>query len=307
MGVTIYSPRVYPWKNASRSVAIGDGSVVCYVKYVGPEGLTAGSEPDQATLTDSTDLITVQVASDGGALANETGIDYTSNSGSAGTLTLGDTNANSPQDLVNVFNGVGVGQTAFSRVRAALGDIHPTYVLTTGDTLDISATNILLGRSDAGLALNADTSNLALGGHGFVGIGTAGGCKEGSGAAFPDYFEDIPGSSSTASVNTAVRSAAPGGRKRQEAIVAPRQYRITGWSMSATLTTTPVVNIRNLDGDVIFADTFVSGGVGRSLDVSDYSAYPIEGPVGEPIFFEVSATTLTTAGTIFVRAESRIV
>ena len=186
MGVTIYSPRVYPWKNASRSVAIGDGSVVCYVKYVGPEGLTAGSEPDQATLTDATDLITVQVASDGGSLANETGIDYTSNSGSAGTITLGDANANSPQDLVNVFNGVGVGQTAFRRVRAALGDIHPTYVLTTGDTLDLSASNILLGRSDVGIELNADTSSLALNGHGFVGIGTSGGCREGSGSTFPD-------------------------------------------------------------------------------------------------------------------------
>ena len=77
--------------------------------------------------------------------------------------------------------------------------------------------------------------------------------------------------------------------------------------MSGTITTAPLVTIRNLDGDVIFTDTFVSGAVGRELRLSDYSAYPILGPIGEPLFFEVGGDTLTTDGTIFVRAESRIV
>lgn len=306
MANLIFAPRMNPWKDASRAIAGADSSVVAYVKYVGPEGLTSGSEPDQATLTDATDLITVQVASDGGSLANETGIDYTSNSGAAGTITLGDTNANSPQDLVNVFNGVGVGQTAFRRVRAALGDVYPTYVLTTGDTLDKSASNILLGRNSKGIELLTDTSNLAAVRF-FVGIGTSGGCIEGSGVSFPDYFEDIPGSSTTASVNTPVRSAAPGGRKTQEAITAKKQYRITGWSMTATITTAPVFIVRKLDGTIIFQDTFVSGAVGRELSDSDYSSNPIVGPVGEPLFVEMGGTTLTTDGGFFVRAEERTV
>lgn len=306
MPLTVFTPRMNPWKDASRYIADFDSSVVCYVKYVGPEGLTSGSEPDQATLTDATDLITVQVASDGGALANETGIDYTGNSGSAGTITLGDANANTPQDLVNVFNGVGVGQTAFRRVRAALGDVYPTYALTTGDTLDLAASNILLGRSDRGIELNVDQSNLASV-DGFIGIGTRGGTIEGSGASFPDYFEDIPGSSTTASVNTPVRSAASGGRKAQEAVTAPKQFRITGWSMTATITTAPTVHIRTLDGTVIFQDTFVSGAVGRELRLSDYSHGPIYGNIGEPLFFHVGGTTLTTDGGLFVRAEYRLV
>ncbi len=299
----VRNPLMNPWKDASRYISGEDAAVVAYIKCIADEGLTSGNAANSATLTDATDLITFQIAEAGGSLANDTGIDYTSNSGSAGTITVGDTNMNTPQKLVNIVNGVGVGQTAFRRWRAAIGDVYPTITISTGDTLDLGATQAMLGRSSVGLELNWDLSNGAVNAM-HAGIGTQQGTIEGAGSFFPDYFEDIPGSSTTASVNTPVRSSAVVPRKASEAITARKQYRITGWSAGAVLTTSTLFTVRDVDGNVIFQTPFTSGAV---VNFQDYSDAPILGPVGSPLFASIQATTYTTAGSFFVRAEERFV
>jgi hypothetical protein len=275
-----------------------------YVKCIADEGLTAGNAANSATITDAGSLLTAQIAEAAGSLANDTGIDYTGNSGSAGTITVGDTNANSVQDLINIFNGVGVGQTAFRRWKAALGDFWPGLAVGSDDILTRAATQCLLGRDSAGVALFADTSQLAqLALH--IGIGTSRGTADGAvSQGFPQYFEDIPGSSTTASVNTPVRSSALQGRKTQEAIQARKQYRITGFAVDAVLTTSTSFRVRDIDGNVIYSAPFTSG---AALAFQDLSERPIVGPIGSPLFASAQATTLSTDGGFYVRAEERFV
>jgi hypothetical protein len=293
-----------PWKDASRGVPGADNSVLYYVKCIADEGLTAGNPANSATITVAGDLVTYQIAEAAGSLANDTGIDYTSNSGSAGTATLADTNFNSVQDAINVSNGVGVGQTAFRRWKAALGDFPPAYALTSGDALARAATQCLRGRNDAGVSIFADTSALATMQLN-VGIGTSLGATDGaSPRSFPDYYEDIPGSSTTASVNTPVRSSASQPRKSQEAVTARKQYRITGWAVGAVITTSTLFTVRDIDNNIIWQEPFTSGAVVTFQDISER---PIVGPIGSPLFVSVQGTTLTTDGSFYVRAEERFV
>jgi len=300
----VINPRMNPWKDASRHVGGADLSVMLYAKCIADVGLTAGTQADQATITEAGDVLTFQIAADGGALANDTGITYTGAAGAAGTITIADTNANTVQELVNIVNGVGVGQTAFRRWRAALGDFDPTRAVTTSDLLARSATAALLGRNSIGLEIFADTSALAQAGTLSIGIGTSGGTREGSGSSFPDYFEDIPGSSTVASVNTPLRSSAAIPRVAQGAVTVRKQYRITGWALSAVITTSTEFRVRDIDGNVIFQTPFTSGAV---VTFQDYSNHPIEGPIGSPLFATVTGTTLTTDGAFYVRAEERFV
>lgn len=301
----VRNPLMNPWKDASRYVPDNDNLVVLYVKCIANEGLTSGNEANSATITDAGSLLTAQIAEAGGSLANDTGIDYTSNAGSAGTITLGDTNANSVQDLINIFNGVGVGQTAFRRWKAALGDFPPAFVLGSDDLLTRAATQCLLGRNDAGVPLFADGSQLAGFIGQFIGIGTSRGAADGAvSQGFPQYFEDIPGSSTTASVNTPVRSSALQPRKSQEAITARKQYRITGYSVAAVITTSTIFTVRDIDNNIIAQHSFTSG---AALAFQDLSEQPIVGPIGSPLFCSATGTTLSTDGGFYVRAEERFV
>ena len=300
----VINPRMNPWKDASRFVGGADLSVMAYVKCIADVGLAAGSQADQATVAVVGDVVTFQIAADAGALANDTGIDYTGAAGADGTITITDGNANSVREFINIVNGVGTGQTAFRRWRASLGDFFPGRALTGGDFLARAATNALLGRYDAGLALFGDTSALAQAGTLAIGIGTDRGTIEGGGASFPDYFEDIPGSSTIASVNTPLRSSATNPRKRQDAVTARRQYRVTGYAISAVITTSTEITIRDIDDNVLYRTPFASG---AALAFVDLSNHPIEGPVGSPLFVEATGTTLTTDGAFFVRAEERFV
>jgi hypothetical protein len=293
-----------PWKDASRYVAGADTSVLLYVKCIADEGLTAGNQANSATVADAGTDLTFQIAEAGGSAANDTGITYTGQSGSAGVITAGDTNAATVQQIINIVNGVAPGQTAFRRWKAVLGDFWPSLAIGSDDFLTRAATQALLGRSDAGVSLFADTSQLAqLALH--IGIGTSLGAADGaSSQGFPNYFEDIPGSSTTASVNTPVRSAALQPRKTQEAVTARKQYRITGYAVDAVLTTSTSFNVRDIDGNVIYSAPFTSG---AALAFQDLSERPIVGPIGSPLFARVQATTLSTDGGFYVRAEERFV
>lgn len=300
----VRNPFLNPWKDASRVTLGEDYSVLVYAKCVGVDGATSGTRITDADITVSSGVVTFQIDEDGGGLGSDAGIDYTSQAGADGTITITDTNANTPQKWANIINGVGVGQTAFNRWKAVLGDFYPAYALTSGDALDRSATKALVGRYGTPVPLYADGSGLATRSI-WAGIGTypGKGSMEGFGA-FPDFFEDIPGSSTTASVNTALRSSAVRNRLSQEEIQATQQVRITGWSFGGDFDTTQNVVIYDIDGNVVYQEATTAG---SAITFQDRSERPITGPVGSPLFFSVQGTGTYADGVLSVRAERRYV
>jgi hypothetical protein len=226
--VSIFSP----WKDASQNRGGEDLSRLMYVKCIGDTDI-AGAQITASTLTVAAAVDTLTFTTNA---AGDTDINsYTGAAGAAGTITTSDANANTLGEVINIINGVGLGQNANTRYRAALADYPPTLALVASDFAALGATNILRGRNDVGLGVLADTSTAGkiAADDLWVGIGTAGGCIEGSGWQYPDYFEDIPGSSTTASVNTRIRRSGPGvGRKDHDTITRKKQYRITGFSSS---------------------------------------------------------------------------
>jgi len=302
--VSIFSP----WKDASRIIAGDDTSVLCYLKCIADTNV-AGLQADQSTVTVAANVITLQIAGGGGALANDAGILYTGQAGAAGTITYTDVNANTPLEIVNIINGVGLGQVQIRRYRADLGDVRPGYAITAADVLAVGATNIMLGRTHVGWALFLDTSALTDGLRTegwWVGIGTSGGCIEGSGWIWPDYFEDIPGSSTTASVNTPIRGGARIQRKAEDAVTRRKQYRITGFSFGAINNATQLLSVYDINDNIIWEEAMASA-VTPFVDRSDN---PIEGPVGSPLFVHLTGTggqAANTSGVLLVQAEERIV
>lgn len=299
----------WPWKDASRSIAGNDLSVLCRLKCIADQN-AAGAQADQATVTVAANVVTIQIAGGGGALANDAGINYTGQAGAAGTITITDGNANSIIEAINILNGVGVGQAAFRRYRAALGDVRPGYVLTGGDVLAQAAANILLGRTHAGFELFLDTSGLTDGDATeglWVGIGTDGGTIEGArGWRIPDYFEDIPGASTTGSVNTPERSSARVPRKAADAVTRQYQYRITGFSMAAINNATQTFRVYDIDDNIIWEEAMASA----VTVFQDRSDTPIVGPVGSPLFCHLTGTggqAANTSGLMQIQAEGRAV
>jgi hypothetical protein len=281
-----------------------------YVKGIADVGLNGG-QVDQATVQQAANDITFRQAENGGALAVDTDIDsYTgaTGAGAAGTVTYADGNANSIGEAINCINGIGVGSTAQRRYRAALGDLPPAFAIGAGFGLVVAQTNILLGLSSPGLAIIADTSGLT-GGLGTdvmsVGIGTSGGTIAGSGWLWPDYFEDIPGSSTTASVNTPLRSSALSPRKSEGATTRRKQFRITGFAASAWYTVDMQFQVRDINNNLIWAEPLTAAAVTAFQDRSDN---PIVGPVGSPLFACLtSAAGAEADGFFYVQAEQRLV
>lgn len=305
--VSIFSP----WKDASRVIAGDDASVLFYVKAIGDVGQNAG-QITAATVQQTAADVVLRHGEDGGGVAVDTDIDsYTgaTGAGAAGSVTYADANANSIREAINCINGVGVGSTAQRRYRAALGDFPPAFVMTATVGLVVAQANILLGRGSPGLAIIADTSGLTGGAVATdvmsIGIGTSDGCIEGSGAIWPDYFEDIPGSSTTGSVNTPVRSSAANPRKQDDAVTRRKIYRITGFSASAFYDTDMVFQVRDIDNNLIWSEALTANQITVFQDRSDV---PIEGPVGSPLFASLgSAGGAETDGFFAVQAEERIV
>jgi hypothetical protein len=300
-----------PWQDASNGVAGADLSALCYVKCIADLG-AAGTGVDQATVQVATavDTITFRYAEGGGALAVDTDIDsYTgaTGAGAAGTITTVDANANTVGEIINIINGVGLGQTATRRWRAALADVPPALATVASDLLVMAQTNVLLGNSHPGLRLLIDTSNAGLmqANDIWVGIGTSGGTVPGTGAIIPDYFEDIPGSSTTASVNTPVRSSSINPRLTEQAVTRRYQYRITGFAIQAINATTPFFCVHDINNNVIWGPEPLTAAAVTTFQ--DRSRTPIVGPVGSPLFFRFGGAGALTDGSVLVQAERRAV
>jgi hypothetical protein len=296
--VSIFSP----WKDASQRRGGADFSRLMYVKEVGDTD-TAAAQVTASTVTVAAAVDTITFTTN--AVGDADISSYTGASGAAGTITTADANANTIGEVVNCINGVGVGQTANARYRAALADYPPTLALVASDFLARGATNIMLGRTHVGLPLLADTSTAGkmAANDLWCGIGTAGGTIEGAGWQMPDYFADIPGSSTTASVNTAIRRQAISGRKDNDAVTRKMQYRITGFSSQALLATTYNICVHDIWGNVIFQTPLTNAVVTL---FQDYSATPILGPVGSPLFVRFWGTGGQTDGSIEVHAEGKV-
>lgn len=297
--------RLSPWKDASRITAGCDESIVCRLKCIADVGPAAG-QVTASTATVAANVITIQIA-EGGALANDAGITYTGQTGAAGTITYTDGNGDTPLEICNIINGVGVGQTAIRRYRAALADVRPGLALTGGDILAAGATNILLGRHHAGYELYLDTSALPAGeltDGSWVGIGTGGGTIEGSFPQIPDYFEDIPGSSTVAGVNTPVRSPSRVPRKANDATTRHLQYRITGFSSSFFHATTMSFNVYDINDNLIYSEALTAN---ARVNFQDRSDTPIYGPIGSPLFCLLGGTGGETDGIFAVQAEVRAI
>ena len=299
----------FPWKDASNQVAGANLSAAFYVKCIGDLGVL-GTELDQATIQIATavDTITLRYAEGGAGIAADVDISsYTGATGAAGTITTVNGNANSIGEIINIINGVGVGQTATRRYRAAVGDFPPPLVTVATDLNAGGPTNILLGRSSPGLrvTVTSATAGLMAANDLWVGIGTTGGCIEGSGAIMPDYFEDIPGSSTTAGVNTPVRSTAYQARKTEEAVTRRKQFRITGFSIGAFFNTAQWFCVHDINNVVIHGPEPLTAAAITTFQ--DRSQVPIVGPIGSPLFFRVFGTGALTDGAVIVQAEERFV
>lgn len=296
--VSIFSP----WKDASVIREGEDLSRLMYVKLVGDTDI-AGAQITAATLAvaAAVDTLTFLVNA-----AADTDINsYTGAAGAAGTITTTDGNANTIGEIINIINGVGVGQNANARFRAALADYPPALALVASDFLVRGATNIMLGRSHVGLPLLADTST-----NGkitaddlWVGIGTDGGCIEGAGWQYPDYYTDYPGSSTTAGVNTGIRKQVISGRKDSDTVTRKKQYRITGFASQSLLATTYNIQVRDINNNVIYQEPLTNAVVTLFRDLS---ATPIVGPIGSPLFVRFFGTGANTDGSIQVMAEERV-
>ena len=296
-----------PWEDASNGVAGADLSAAFYVKCIADTG-AAGTQVDQATIQVATavDTLTLRYAEGAGAIAGDADINsYTAAAGAVGTMTTTDANANTVGDLINVVNGVGVGQTATRRYRAAPADVPPPLALVASDLLVMAQTNILVGNSHPGVRVLVDSSNVGLMAANdlWVGIGTSGGCIPGSGAVMPDYFEDIPGSSTVGGVNTPVRSSAVNTRKSEEAVTRRFQYRITGFAVGAQFATTANICFHDINNNVFWIQPLTAAVPTLFHDMSET---PIYGPVGSPIFCRFWGTGALTDGAFFVKAERRV-
>ena len=303
--------RFSPWQDASNGVAGQDLSALCYVKCIADTG-AAGTQVDQATVqvAAAVDTITFRYAEGAGAIAVDTDIDsYTgaTGAGAAGTITTVDANANSVGEIINIMNGVGLGQTVTRRYRAALADVPPALATVASDLLVRAQTNLLLGRNSPGLRILIDSSTAGLMAADdiWVGIGTSGGCIEGAGSIMPDYFEDIPGSSTVGGVNTPVRSSSINPRMTEQAVTRRYQYRITGFAIQALHATTENFCVHDINNNVIWGPEPLTNAVVTPFQ--DRSRTPILGPVGSPLFFRFWGAGGITDGSVLVQAERRAV
>ena len=297
-----------PWQDASNGVAGTDLSALCYVKCIADTG-AAGTQVDQSTVQVATavDTITLRYAEGGGGIAGDVDINsYTGATGAVGTITTVNANANSVGEIINVMNGAGLGQTATRRYRAALADVPPALATGATDLLVRAQTNILLGRNSPGLRIliDASTASLMAANDMWVGIGTKGGCIEGAGSIMPDYFEDIPGSSTVGGVNTPVRSSSINPRMTEQAVTRRYQYRITGFTIGAIFATTPYFCVHDINNNVLWIEPLTAA---AATTFQDRSRTPIVGPVGSPLFFRFWGAGAFTDGSVFVQAERRAV
>jgi hypothetical protein len=241
--------------------------------------------------------------------------DYTGTAGAAGRITITDANADSVGEVIDIINGIGAGQDGgFSvggsrRWRANLADFPRKYALTTLDLLNQAAVvSLMLGSRHPGLSVFGDSSALANVEERWVGIGTEGGTVKGSGLVSPDYFEDIPGETTT----TTKIGSPSGDRTRQKAKrndesgVASRYSVVihtirTGVVFATTKRIQVFTEDQNPATDVPFYQEDIAGAAVGSAVYAGLPGGPIlVGPPGKVLFVRVTGTGAVTDGSVSV-------
>lgn len=302
MAVLVDSTTGVVGRKVSRTVS-ADGSALCNVKWSPREDFDeAGSDIATATVE--------QKATGLEFLANataDTGISaYTGASGGAGNIVYADANANSVQEVLDIINGIGVGQPGpletgyMIRYRAGLGDFRPGFVLGATSGLVVAAGNIMLGSPETeGLAVNGDTSGLETADLYSVGIGTDR-AQAGGNAVFADHFES---DYVTDTSGNRYRVRSQGRRREEQPGLSEFSVHITevlaGMSYASDA---KVVSIYDEKDNLLASYPIASGTSVPSIS----EATPFVGPIGSPLFIECVGSGVLTDGPFTVTGEVRV-
>jgi hypothetical protein len=301
-------------KPFSRVVTGVDKSRLFYARLVGRLN-AAGAEITTATMQAVTASNYIEFLLNG---AGDSDInDYTGTAGAAGRITITDANADTVGDVIDIINGVGVGQDGgvsaggSRRWRAALGDFPRAYALTSGDLLNqASAVEMMLGKRHKGASVFADSSGLASPGPNdiWVGIGTEHGVLAGGGLVVPDYFEDVPGETTT---STKISSPS-GDRTRQKAkrndesgIAARYSVVIHAILTGVDWDTTKLIEVYTEDqvpgtDTPFYSESIAATGAGSTVYNGAAGGPVLVGPPGKALFVRVSGTSNLTDGNVVV-------
>lgn len=284
-------------------VVAEDGSVAFYVKNLLANN-AAGTELTAADVISTPASSFVRFRLNGSV---DSQVTYTGAT-TAGDVTYTDTNANTIQKVIDIVNGVGVGQTANRQWRAALGDVPPLLALTSGDLLNQAAVvNTLRGLNHNGTEVNMDQSALAIPDDQWVGIGTERGTRKGSGLVQPDYFEDIPGTSGITgySSNSPDRSRTKAKQNDESVVVSRTSVVIERIHVIAIFATTKVISIFDEDDDPAGTPQYqesITAAAASTSGALDGSAggFKFVGRPGKRLFVRIGGTGGYTSGSVVV-------
>ncbi len=296
------------YKPFTRAVAADEGAW-CRVRFNAgrlpiPQ-TAAGADVTTATIEVTANLVEFHINGDSGG---EAGIGtYTGNGGDDDQATFGDTNCATAGELIAVINGLAPGQSATNRRwRAGLADFRPQHVLGTGDGIVLAAgANAMLGTNVQGLAIQADSSALATADTLSVGLGVPE-TFAGGGSTSPDHFE-TGYTSSTAGVRTPVNSAALD-RESQPGLANFQVY-VTDIQCGPAHSTTKVVTAYDDAGNVLKAENLVDITAGGTITGTGQYTFEnpwVVGPMGSPVWVELTGTGGYTNGTFSVSGFIRV-
>lgn len=287
-------------KAFSRSVDF-NGSVLAAMKWHRYEDFDeAGVEVSSASIDQLAATLAFLVNA-----ADDTGISSYTGASAAGSITYADANANTIQKLIDIVNGVGVGQPSaleagyMTRWRAGLGDFRPGFALGATSGVIVAPESALLGGDSAGLLVKGSTAGLETPDLFSVGVGT-GRAKSGGGQVYADHFESDY-KSDTSGNRFPVRDAA---RRREEQPGLAR-YAVAITEIRADMayaSDAKVVTVYDIEDKVVASFPI---GAGTTVDAIS-AANPLVGPSGSPLFVECVGVGALQNGPLSVSGDIRI-
>jgi len=287
-------------KKTSRSVS-ADGSQLLAVKWNDKQDFDeAGSDMATATVEQLVDGLEFQVNG-----ADDTGISSYTGASTASVVTYGDTNADTIRKVLDVINGIGVGQPEptetgyMTRYHAGLADFRPGHIVDATTGLIVAALTVAIGNDPAGLVVNGDTSGLVVADKYFVGLGTDR-SKSGGGQVYADHFESDY-ESDTSGNRFQVRNQG----LRRENQPGLSEFRVSLTEIRADMsyaTDGKVVSIYDIDDNLLGEFPIGAGTLVEAIT----EATPFVGPAGSPLFVECVGVSTLTDGPLTVTGDIRV-
>jgi hypothetical protein len=285
-----------------------DECVIARAKFVGSDNAAGAAITTAAIVVDAAnDDIEFSINGSGEGMNT-----YTGAAGAAGAIRISDANANTPQEVVNIINGIGAGMPAPGasgynrRWRGALGDFPPGLALVSGELLNQASDSALVGEHDAtGVTVLHDTSDVAAE-YLWVGCGTEHRLLKGGDLVYPDYFEDLPGVSAITGNASNAPDRTARTRKREDAGIYVPAYRVVidMIRVTATWNTDAKTVAVFAESDTTLATPLYTEVLATEDDTEltgRQDTMKIVGPPGEALFVRVvGSTDQITAGRLFV-------